>query len=356
MNKHVKLAALFVAAGALASCAAPIAKKPVIMPAKESGMKGVKSIAVMAFDNQGRNKKGGDVAAHFEGRLSSIAVNGQPQFTVVDRMKMDQVIASQKLDSSHLVDPDSIVKVGKLSGADTLFFGSYDIGKKQSSRYTESRSRCARKEGDKCKDYESYDITCTRYSVTANLTTKAVNAETGQIRYSKPYSSTASSGRCPDSRNSVMTEEQLVNNALSSIFDKIEKDVAPYKIILSIEFMDSDKMRLPSSVIANRDAGIQWAKEGRIDLACRKFRSVIASSQSPANLYNAAVCEELDGNMSKAKTFYKKADEMQFNQNQQYELINKAINRLNGGGVNNKKESFFDTIRTKYDQAKQAVI
>ena len=308
----------------LAACSAPSVTRTAYLPAKELGMQNVKRIAVLNFS--GNSKV--NVGALIESHLASIKVDGRSHFQMVDRQAIDNVFKEQKFSESALVREDTAVAIGKVVAADTLLTGTFNISPLNKAYTKENRVKC---DDLKCKNKSKYTVSCTEESLTVIITPKAISAETGAIRYSRPYVKTIKDKACQDSSTPLKSKDILQQMAFEEIFSNLSKDVAPHLIKFQVEFMESDNSEMTDSVQENLDFGLNYVSDGRIDLACQKMQSVMASHKSPATLYNSGVCAEISGDIEKAKIFYKEADRMAFDSNQFYEEISKVINRLKYG-------------------------
>ena len=82
------------------------------------------TVAVMYFDYQGKDA---ELALLKKGLASMLIsdLSGQAAFSVVERERLEDVLAELKLQTSAKIDPTSAVKAGKLLGARYLVLGSY---------------------------------------------------------------------------------------------------------------------------------------------------------------------------------------------------------------------------------------
>ena len=149
-NRHILTGALsIVCLGVLLSCAAPRVSQNVMMPARASGMQDVKKLAVVRFAGDRNN----EFSTKLEAFLANIRVRDQAYFTVVDRSSLDTILREQRMvNESGLFNEQDAVKLGQLSGADTIISGFVKWPTVEESNYREERSVCVEYQSkDECK-------------------------------------------------------------------------------------------------------------------------------------------------------------------------------------------------------------
>ena len=85
---------------------------------------GKQTVAVFPFssnDELAKQRVGFAVSELLTSKLAKL-----PEFTVVERSQLDQVLKEQKLQTTGAIDPESAVRVGKLLGAQLLVLGSVE--------------------------------------------------------------------------------------------------------------------------------------------------------------------------------------------------------------------------------------
>ena len=85
---------------------------------------GKQTVAVFPFssnDELAKQRVGFAVSELLTSKLAKL-----PEFIVVERSQLDQVLKEQKLQATGAIDPESAVKVGKLLGAQLLVLGSVE--------------------------------------------------------------------------------------------------------------------------------------------------------------------------------------------------------------------------------------
>ncbi|MGX9463442.1 CsgG/HfaB family protein [Shewanella sp. A14] len=277
-----------------------------LKPARELSAKRMKRIAVI---HDQRKPLAGSI---LETNLTNIKLNNSPYFTLVERSQIDSIIKEQKLNDGMLTNSATRIKLGKLTGADTLINAGYSA-KVDSSRYSEKRSKCVQK-GDnwyKCKKTQSYSVSCTKKTAVVILDPKAVSVESGQIIFSNHYSEIAESKVCNDSNDAQRTDEELVGSALARVADELKSDLAPFTLTTKVDLMDGDSSDMPNDAEKMFDMGIEFVQEGMYENACQMFsKAQTKYSSSIAITYNNAVCAEFLADVEMADAFYSKATTM----------------------------------------------
>jgi hypothetical protein len=330
----------------------PVFDKPILMQAKEKGLANSKRIAVVSVVDGNRNRNyASNIHSKFESFLTGIKVDNAYRFTMVDRSTIQNVMKEQRFSSEDLFDGSTASELGNLLGADTLMHASFSAPAVSRQKFTSSESYCARKEDDKCKDWKSKKISCDRKTVTIEFTPKATYVASGQIIYSKSYSSTQTSDRCPNQRDvSLLADEALIGNALNSIFATMRRDVAAYPLVLKLQLIDDDDGMSESSA-QSFGMAMEFANQGLLDRACSRLSMMASSVQdSPATMYNLGVCSEIAGQADAARAYYEQAlNTMNSLSSSDKDLVFKAIKRMDGEldlDQHNKKETnFFDKMK-----------
>ncbi len=309
----------------MVACAGPKIKQDVVMPAKESGMKSVKKIAVLGFGGD-QNQ---EFAIKLESFLANVKVKSRPYFTVVDRKALDAIIAEQKMVSgSGLFNEKDAVKLGELSGVDTVMNGFIKWPRMETTSFYEKRSICVQADSKgKCTKWGSKKVKCIQQVSKFDATVKAISVQKGDVVFSKNYIGTARNKYCSDSGRQE-TPSELAEAASGSVMSQMRKDVAPYVVTMTIELMNGDDSVLDDNKSANKlfESGLEFANNKRMDRACEKFRAAIAIyDKSPALYHNLGVCAEIDGDLDKALRLHKHADNLLDKPNKN---ISKALVRV----------------------------
>lgn len=341
IEKNLRLAIIGAAFVLLAGCSTPKVSQVVEIPARQSGMVNAKKLAVFNI-NGDRN---GTFTAQVESYLGNINVRHKPYFEMVERQRIDQIIAEQRMvTSSGFFNENDVVKLGKLSAADTLIMGSVSMPSVTVRNYTKKLEHCKDK---KCTQTDVSYEPCVEKIANVDYTLKAVSVQQGNIIFTQTYSGKANNtfcgngdGRSDSSICAIQTaipalsnntacgdknETELRNQAINQILDNLRKDVAPYPVVLNIEFMEEDDS-MSSATEDKLEGAMEYVKQQRVSRACEIFKDALASdTNSPALYYNLGVCAEIGGDLDRAETLYSQSDRKAV---KPIRLISEAINRV----------------------------
>lgn len=311
----------------LAACSSVKVSREVEMPARASGMAGAKKLAVLQLDGD----RDGSFGARVEAWLASIQVRGTPYFEVLERKMLDRIVAEQKMVSaSGLFDERDAVRLGDLAGADTLVTGGVHMPPPGERLYQRSEQVCRKwkkvvrdgKEVEECAYYGTRYIDCVERSANVDFTIKAVSVRQGNLIFTRTYSGSADDNSC---HGRAKSGGDLQNEAIRQVFESMRKDVAPYTVTVSIEFMDDDE-GMDRATRKKVAGAMEYAEQQRVDRACEIFREAAAGApRSPALYYNLGVCAEIEADYERAATFYRQADR---NAGEPVELISQALVRV----------------------------
>ncbi|MFZ5524537.1 MAG: CsgG/HfaB family protein [Pseudomonadota bacterium] len=315
--KNLVIAAMAAAIAMLVGCAAAKVSQVVEVPARQSGMVDSRKLAVFYFNGD----IDGTITAQVESYLSNINVRGTPYFKVLEREMLDKIMDEQRMvSSSGYFDENDAVKLGKLSGADTLIMGSVSKPPISVRYYRKAVDYCLDK---KCTKKETRYKSCADMVTNIDLTLKAVSVQQGTIIFTQTYAGKASDTDCGGAGGK--NETDLRNQAIKQILNDLRKDVAPYSVMLSIEFMDKDDSMSPATK-AKLEGAMEYIRQKRVDRACEIFRDALAGdTNSPALYYNLGVCAEIEGDLDKAEDLYHQSDRKAA---KPIRLISEAINRV----------------------------
>jgi len=315
--KNLEKATIAIAIVLLAGCAGARVSQVVEVPARQSGMAESRKLAIFYFNGD----IDGTITAQVESYLSNINVRGIPYFEVLEREMLDKIINEQRMvSSSGYFDENDAVRLGKLSGADTLIMGSASMPPTSSRYYRKAVDYCLDK---KCTKKETRHKSCVDMSTNVDLTLKAVSVQRGSIIFTQTYSGKASDTDCGERHSKNDTD--LRNEAMGQILANLRKDVAPYQVKISIEFMDKDDS-MNSATKARLEEAMEYIRQERVDRACEIFKDALAGdTNSPALYYNMGVCAEIEGDLDKAEDLYKLSERKTA---KPMRLISGAINRV----------------------------
>jgi len=289
-----------------------------VQKAAEVDMPGVKKIAIVDF--KGTQNSGSQIATLVQSMLME-----SRHFSIMEREKINSLLAEQHLAMSGIVDESTAAEVGAMLGVDAMIFGevtAYRVApdKRISKKVKEQKftgkykyiSKTNKKTGKvkkvREKIYEDVWVTKTYYirqgSVSINF--RVVNVKTGELlaAHSDSESYDSSKGKSQYSLlNSVRTnlkpKGEILNKLSSKICRRFVKMIAPYYV---------NENRVIESGKGSIDQGKKLAEAGLWPEAIDSWKnSVVEFPKEPAGYYNLGLAFEVDGQLRKAEALYKKA-------------------------------------------------
>ena len=299
------------------------------MPARVDAMTKVKSMALYELKNDQLLATG-----KIEALLKSIKDNtGKAYFEIVNRDDMSLIIKELKTSNNALFDDSKIIELGKLAKVDAIVTGTVQkpVLNRESRTETRTESRCAQndKKG-RCTLWlpHNYTVNCTRSESAVNFQIRITSVKTGKIINSNSYSGQRNHDTCGNTR--VPSLASLQKNALRDALRDFRRDVAPYKLTLSIKLLDGDDQTSNNSKAqAHLEKGLSFVntKSPNFRRGCLEFQKGIAQfAHSPSLLYNLGVCQEVEGNLARASEFFKRAENALEKPNK---VIAQAVARVN---------------------------
>lgn len=297
----------------LSGCAATTVKSTVLHPARYHEASRYRQLAVLPFDGNA-----GDTASYqAEAALAGASVSGAPYFNLVDRRQLSAVISEMKLGHSALVEPGSMAKVGRLSGARGIL-GGMATENSAENRYREERSECSeyetltdkngKKSQGRCIRWNRWQVICVKRSVSVSLVPRLVDVETAQVVYSRNIQRSRNSSGCLDNSNPLAVAE-LVRLSWAELIDDFRNDMAPYQSAVEIEISEDDAGLASKDALDKFSQGVAFAKGERLDRACELWAEIAGyASSAPFLAYNLGVCAEVAGQYDRAESFYRQAD------------------------------------------------
>jgi hypothetical protein len=286
----------------LCACAAPVVKKQVLAPAAATEVARLTRLRVAPFDND----PGGLVRAAVEFALVSVVVDGRPYFTMVDAAT----------NAGDLGKPMQWVDTAKTKarpiryGAEGTVQGGVGQNGWHNEHYSERRRECvAEDDKGRCRFWSSSYITCTRRVALFSFTPKVVARDTGEVLLAQEFSESRQSSACPDN-GSPTSGDILLAAAQDRAIARFRDHVAPHLVTLEIPLLTEDDSGMSAQVKTLVAGGVDFAKAGQTDKACRVWRSAAARHASGFALpYLSGVCAELEDNLDLAEGFYAQAEQ-----------------------------------------------
>lgn len=287
-------------------CAIKVSTK-ITSPARYQEATSLRKVAVLDFEGD----FGKRVASAIENVLTNATISENPYFKVIDRKNLDNILSEQNFQSSGLTDEASVVKLGKIMGAEGIYTGianmSYD-----DSTFTEDRRKCTQsnKKG-KCTSWSSYTVSCVKRTLILSVIPKLINVSTGKVVYTNLIEKSVSDSSCSDSSSALLSSEELLSKALKYAMSEFRKDVAPYETKILIELLENNDGISDEEGKKLLKSSLEFAKSDRIDRACELWKQGIGKyPMSVAFNYNYGICLEIDGDLENALSYYQKADRL----------------------------------------------
>ena len=175
----------------LTSCAAPVVRKQVLIPAQAVEVARLTRQRVAAFDDD----DGGQVRAAVESALASVQVDGRPYFTVLGA----NAPAGDLGKPMQWVDTSKSMARPIRYGAEGRVEGRVDQNGWQDERYTEERSECfVWDDKGRCLRTRTRHVQCTRRVALFSFTPRVVLKDTGAVLFSQEFTENGQSSVCKD--------------------------------------------------------------------------------------------------------------------------------------------------------------
>lgn len=244
---------------------------PRLVPARKANLGAFKTVAVQEFEGRAPGSSG--VASEMSDAVRQ-SLAGYERIKVLDRGRLNQVLAELRLSASDLTDASNTKKLGKI-----LTAGALVAGKITTHQYDENLTResstCSRtKKVGKKLVTEKY--ACTIYNRKGKAQVRAsidvIDVATGATVVSDSLQAMRE-----DSKSSVDEEPPIIDgNALladarAEIAGEFIKDVLPHTVMVEVRFRkDGDVPAL--------ERGISYARTGDWSGAVETFREALKSA------------------------------------------------------------------------------
>ncbi len=314
----------------------------VTMPAQIPAATDMKNIAVHRLSGDHR----GALTSRLINFLSTIEVEGERYFNVVEREQLEAIIREQQLGEQGLLADDTVVEAGHLVGVDTLITGSvrprssehtynYSDVEKVSCQVNTDYPACICVEQDtqgNCTARErEYHVShkCTRHEFFAEVSVRAIDVKSSRHKFSRTYQERDEYTQCDNLLFAIFARPQdLEAQVYERIFSAMRRDLAPYRVKVTLDFMSSDNSQLKRNKPAAQllKNGLTYVEDGQVTRACQLFTQAVSMyGESPALYYNLGICAEIENDLSRALAFLKKADQLH---GKSHKKINKAVQRV----------------------------
>jgi hypothetical protein len=215
-------------------------------------------------------------------------------FQVIERSRLQAVMAEAGIGESGLVQADQSKKLGELAGIDVIITGD-------ASSHVNNTTGTEVHEYYQNKQKYTHQVECLQRSVDVVANIRILDARTGEILASRQGSRKAEDKKCADSGKEVRNAGEMVGACASEIAWEFTNLFCPW---FELEEFELDKVKVKET----KDEADKFcdAAEG-LDLprAYAGFDKLYQSdSYNPQYLYNMGVLYEVSGDFGKAKEMY----------------------------------------------------
>jgi len=265
----------------------------------------VRTVAVYPFEG----RFGDTYRDEIEALLVDAEFGGRRHFTVVESSRLDAIIRAQRLGAVY--DEGTVMRVGKLVGARGVFMGRVTSDSVSNSFYRILTQSCSNTRYIRCSVSIRYPVVCERRIANVGFTIRLVDVETGVQLYNRNVSGRAISDSCRGGYRYLESRDELRRRARQAAYEKIRRDIAPYSVELHVELLDDTDGIESDQAKRKLEAGVLFAKSGRLDRACELWREArVDAPRSVAILYNIGICAEAAGEKANALALYEEADRL----------------------------------------------
>ena len=291
-------------------------------PAEVGEMASKKKIAIVDFKNDSYGLSG-----KIESKIASHKLDEKRYFTVLSRKDLKRVIQEQKLQSSDLMDEQSITRVGRFSGAQAIISGEVASAGVTHASYLRERQRCSEYDKkNKCIRYQTYNVVCKTIQAEMSANINIVDVETASIIYGDSITREYHADTCRF--DTLLGEHQILNMLSNAIARGFVYKLTPHYIYFEVGLLD--EIELDDVSDAQEDvfeASLEYIKPGRMDKAKRMLEKLFSEldEKSYVVAYVLGVVNEAQGSFDRAKVLYTISDDLS---KEPVDEINRAILRI----------------------------
>ena len=268
-------------------------------------IKGGKILAVINFKAPANDPSAGEkVAGAFVSKLAP-----SRYYELMERSRMDSIMAERRLAQTDLVDPNKAIELGKILNAQYIVSGevnAYDVEDVKMMEQ-EERTRIAGyysdRQGRRMARYETYfvDVPVMVRGATVSASFRMVNVETSEIIVAE--SRTASFKRRAKGSGeigSLPPRDEILNRLSDEVTGYFAAMIAPHPV--------QEEKVLEKGKTADCKRGVRLAQSGLWDEAVSSWeRGLDLRPDDPAPYNNLGVAAEVQGDYDKAIDYYTKA-------------------------------------------------
>jgi len=240
---------------------------------------------------------------------------GTKVFEVVERSRLNTVLAEQSIGEAGLVSDAEAAKIGELLGVEVILSGDVSDNREDAS---------SREIHKTYKDNQevSYAVNCITRKVKVAANVRIVNAKTGQILATRQVPYELTDKWCEDRSEKLRDGGEMAGVCASSVAWDLVNLINPWYALAEFEL---DKVKA-DQFKEEADNAAEAAEKYELDKAYAVYRKLYdADSYNPQFLYNMGVLYEVTGDFNKAKEMYEGAASLK--DDNKYKEATKRINR-----------------------------
>lgn len=218
-------------------------------------------------------------------------------FEVVERSRLGQVMAEQRLQVSDWVDQTQAVSFGKLLGVDAIIMGSLEF-RTSDENWVGERSQ---RQGNQTV---KVPVNCVTRTVGAGFRARVVNTETGSVLATLESSSSVRDQACQPTLGQLASVQAMAGGLVEDLAVALADQITPH---FELQEFDLENIGARQFQDLKRRAE-KAAEELNVDDAYVCYSAIHAEDPySPEVLYNLGLLNEVVGNYRQASEFYEQA-------------------------------------------------
>lgn len=296
-----------------------------VEPAKVNILSEKKHMAVTEFQNDRIGLSG-----KIEATLADARVDGKKYFTLINRQQIERVLSEQKLQSSAIIDPSTVSKIGEIIGVQAIVTGEIISATGTTRRYIKSKRECLRyyKEGRGCARWHFYNVVCHVTTATVSANISITDVETAEILYGDLYNEFYNADSCQEDNKAILSRHQAINELAKTIAEKFTLKLIPHYVYRKVPLLERlDTEEATSSQERQFYNALKYIEAGRLQKAERILQELLdeLNGDSAVIAYDLGVAKEAMGKLKEAQRLYLLADEKT---SEPLEEINQAVLRI----------------------------
>lgn len=268
-------------------------------------IQGGKILAVVNFKSPDYESSAGEIfASSFVSRLAPTKY-----YTLMERSRMDQIIAEHRLAQTEYADPDKVIELGKILNVDYIITGEVnafsveDINTFEQEERTRIAGYYVDRQGMRRPRLQVYfvDVPVKIREATVSASFRMVNVETSRIIVGESKTlNNKKRGYGSDGIASLPSRDSLLTSLTDQLTDYFTTLIAPHPV--------QDTRKLEKGKTAKCKDGFRLARSGLWEEATAAWEEALqVRSDDPAPYNNLGVSAEMRGDYEKACECYSKA-------------------------------------------------